>query len=78
MIVCLCRRVSDRDIARAAQEGCASFEELQSRLGVATGCGACGPCARELFDSRTSAGKGDAAGRTAVPVGVVVHAASLN
>jgi bacterioferritin-associated ferredoxin len=49
MIVCLCRRVSDRDIARAAHAGCASFEELQARLGVATACGACGDCAREVF-----------------------------
>lgn len=49
MIVCVCRRVSDRDIARAAQQGCVSFEALQDELGVATACGACRECARETF-----------------------------
>jgi bacterioferritin-associated ferredoxin len=49
MIVCVCHRVSDRDIARAAQDGCASFEELQFELSVATACGKCGDCARETF-----------------------------
>lgn len=49
MIVCLCHRVSDRDIAQAAREGCASFEELQDELCVATACGACHDCARDTF-----------------------------
>lgn len=49
MIVCLCHRVSDRDIVRAAHGGCCSFEELQFELGVATGCGACLECAQSTF-----------------------------
>ena len=49
MIVCVCHRVSDRDIARAAREGCASFDELQHELAVATACGACHDCARDAF-----------------------------
>jgi len=49
MIVCICHRVSDRDIAHAARQGCASFDELQDELGVATACGTCGDCARETF-----------------------------
>ena len=49
MIVCICHRVSDRDIAHAARHGCASFDELQDDLGVATACGACTDCARETF-----------------------------
>ena len=48
MIICVCRRVSDRDIARTAA-GCASFEALQSVLGVATACGKCRDCAHETF-----------------------------
>ena len=55
MIVCVCRRVSDRDITRAAASGCASFDELQARLGVATGCGACRDCAQGTFDRARSA-----------------------
>ena len=49
MIVCVCHRVSDRDIARAAREGCASFDELQDTLRVATACGNCRDCAHATF-----------------------------
>ncbi len=47
MIVCLCQRVSDRDIARHARNGM-SFDEIQLELGVATQCGCCGECARDI------------------------------
>lgn len=47
MIVCLCQRISDRDITRQAQAG-AGFREIQRSLGVATCCGRCADCAREL------------------------------
>ncbi len=50
MIVCVCHRVSDRDIAVAASSGCASFEELQDELRVGTACGACRECACAIFD----------------------------
>ncbi|MCE2915218.1 MAG: (2Fe-2S)-binding protein [Rubrivivax sp.] len=50
MIVCVCHRISDRDIAHAAQCGCASFDELQFKLAVATCCGKCHDVARETFD----------------------------
>jgi bacterioferritin-associated ferredoxin len=51
MIVCVCRRVSDRDIERAARDGCPSFDALQDELQVATACGACTDCARKTFDA---------------------------
>ena len=50
MIVCVCHRISDRDIAHAARSGCASFDELQFELSVATCCGKCHDCARQTFD----------------------------
>jgi len=50
MIVCICHRISDRDIAHAVRAGCSSFDELRDELRVATGCGACGDCARDVFD----------------------------
>jgi bacterioferritin-associated ferredoxin len=59
MIVCVCHRVSDRDIAHAVREGCGSFEELQDQLRVATGCAACDDCARQTFDAHRSAGAPD-------------------
>lgn len=51
MIVCVCHRVSDRDITREAYAGCTSFEQLQDELRVATGCGRCRECARQTFDA---------------------------
>ncbi|MEJ8849915.1 (2Fe-2S)-binding protein [Variovorax rhizosphaerae] len=48
MIVCVCRRVSDREIARHARAGM-TFDEVQFELGVATQCGQCEGCARDVF-----------------------------
>jgi bacterioferritin-associated ferredoxin len=50
MIVCVCHRVSDRDIVRAVHEGCATFEDLQDELRCGTSCGRCHECAHEAFD----------------------------
>ena len=47
MIVCVCRRISDRDIARHARAGM-GFDEIQFELGVATQCGRCEDCARDV------------------------------
>ena len=63
MIVCVCHRVSDRDIAIAASSGCPNFEALQDDLRVATACGACRDCARDVFDE--SRVKGCAGARNA-------------
>ena len=51
MIVCVCHRVSDRDIEREVRHGCASFDELQDELRVGTACGSCTDCARDTFDA---------------------------
>ena len=59
MIVCLCRRVSDHDIRRAADEGAVSLACLQIELGVAMRCGRCADCARRvLCDARAVGGHG--------------------
>jgi bacterioferritin-associated ferredoxin len=50
MIVCLCHRISDRDIERAAQDGVRSFDELQDETCIARNCACCEDCAREVFD----------------------------
>lgn len=47
MIVCVCHRVSDREIARHAHAGM-NFDEIQFELGVATQCGRCETCARDV------------------------------
>ncbi len=47
MIICVCHRVSDREIARHARAGM-GFEDIQFELGVATQCGQCECAAREV------------------------------
>jgi len=47
MIVCICRRISDREIARHARAGM-DFSDIQFELGVATQCGQCEGSAREI------------------------------
>lgn len=47
MIVCVCRRVSDREIAAHARAGM-DFDDIQFELGVATQCGQCETCARAV------------------------------
>jgi len=54
MIVCLCHRVSDRDIQRAVASGVHCFEVLQDETRVASSCGCCHDCAREVFDAATA------------------------
>jgi bacterioferritin-associated ferredoxin len=66
MIVCVCHRVSDRDIAHAARHGCASYDELQDRLRVGTACGACGDCARQTFEAKRQQTAAAATGSCAV------------
>lgn len=52
MIVCVCHRVSDRDIEHAVNHGgCRSFEELQDATRCGTNCGACLDCAEETFEA---------------------------
>jgi len=43
MIVCLCKGVSDRDIARAIEAGADSVEAITTCTGAGSGCGRCRP-----------------------------------
>lgn len=47
MIVCVCNRISDREITRQARAGM-SFDDIKLELGVATCCGRCEGCARDI------------------------------
>lgn len=50
MYVCLCQQVTDHDIRDAvANEGACCMRDLQRCLGVASSCGCCAPCAREVL-----------------------------
>ena len=47
MIVCICHRISDSQIVRHVRAGM-GFDEIQFELGVATQCGQCEGCARDV------------------------------
>ncbi|MGB7479467.1 MAG: (2Fe-2S)-binding protein [Burkholderiaceae bacterium] len=49
MIVCICNNVSDRDIRKAVKAGMTTMSELRQNLGVATCCGKCNACARQVL-----------------------------
>jgi bacterioferritin-associated ferredoxin len=50
MYVCVCHGISETRLSQAIEAGARSFEALQSCTGVATCCGACEPCARQVLD----------------------------
>lgn len=50
MYVCLCHGVTDSDIRQCVRaKGTCTMRELSRELGVATQCGKCGRCARQLL-----------------------------
>lgn len=49
MIVCVCNNISDREIRQAIDLGITSMAELRRDLGIATCCGKCAPCAKEVL-----------------------------
>lgn len=49
MIVCVCNNISDREIRQAIDLGLSSMAELRRDLGVATCCGKCHSCAKEVL-----------------------------
>jgi bacterioferritin-associated ferredoxin len=49
MIVCVCHRVSDREIARHVRAGM-DFSDIQLELGVGTQCGQCECHARQVVE----------------------------
>jgi len=49
MYVCICNSVTDRDIHEAAARGARTVKDLRRELGVASDCGKCASCAREVL-----------------------------
>ncbi len=52
MYVCLCNSVTDRDIIKAADKGATTLQDLSNELNVATCCGRCASCAKNLLKER--------------------------
>lgn len=63
MYVCLCHSVTDTDIRRLVRtEGVCTMRELSRQLGVATQCGKCGRCAKEVLREAVAEARNDTAG----------------
>ncbi len=62
MYVCLCKAVTDRDIARAIDGGARSVEDVTRCTGAGSACGTC----REAIAAAAQAAAGEAPGGCAV------------
>lgn len=49
MYVCLCKGVTDHQIRAEVDDGANSLRDVSRRLGVATQCGKCAGCARQVI-----------------------------
>ena len=49
MYVCVCNAVTDREIRGAVKLGVRTLDDLSSMLGVATCCGRCKDCAKQVL-----------------------------
>ncbi|MGH8032571.1 MAG: (2Fe-2S)-binding protein [Luteimonas sp.] len=58
MYVCICNRVTERDIRQAAQAGCSGVAELTMRTGCGSTCGSCLPMACDLLNAERAASLG--------------------
>ncbi len=54
MIVCVCHRISEKDIHAAVSIGASCFSSLQDGTGVATKCGRCRECAQDVLSQALS------------------------
>lgn len=50
MYVCICNRVTDRQIEQAAETGVASMDQLCEQLRVGSCCGRCRDCAHRVLN----------------------------
>jgi bacterioferritin-associated ferredoxin len=51
MYVCVCNAVTDREIVERVRAGADTLEAIRFELGVATCCGQCADCAREVVET---------------------------
>ena len=66
MIICVCKKISEHTIVEQAYAG-KNFDDIQGELGLATQCGSCENCARELVERCLSQGRCECCPRTHLP-----------
>lgn len=60
MIVCVCNNVSEREIEQAVELGARTIADLRNDLGVASCCGKCHTCAKQVLKASLQANAEDA------------------
>ena len=55
MIVCICNRVTESEVRKAARAGCATPEKAYACLGCEVQCGCCLDYAQEVIDEERGA-----------------------
>ena len=53
MIVCHCKRISDREIRRCIRNGASSTREIAKACEASLGCGGCRPAIAEILASES-------------------------
>ncbi|PCJ19211.1 MAG: hypothetical protein COB04_06095 [Gammaproteobacteria bacterium] len=54
MLVCICNRISDRDIRHVIRGGANCFSDVRAELGFGSCCGKCVPYAKEVINDTVS------------------------
>ena len=49
MYICICKQITDTQIHQAVDNGATTLDEVSKQLGVATQCGKCRRCARNMI-----------------------------
>lgn len=58
MYICICRSVTEGKICQAVSNGAKTMRDLHQQLGVASQCGKCGICAKQVLSSALTTAKG--------------------
>ncbi len=66
MYICLCNAITDSQIRRAARAGVRDLWQLQSQLGVASGCGSCIEHAESILNEAHKAPKHNASAQPVI------------
>jgi bacterioferritin-associated ferredoxin len=56
MIVCICRRISDRDVDAMIDNGASTIDDIGRRCGAGTDCGTCVAELRDRIAERRDCG----------------------
>jgi bacterioferritin-associated ferredoxin len=59
MYVCICKRVRDREIVDAVQDGARNLRDVSRRLGIARQCGKCASYACQIIQQASASEEQD-------------------